>query len=100
MTLTEEYAKWLDEKSPNPATLALVIGYIRQGNEQIESLIEKIENGRAEIDRLSSEKQKLKQQLGARRTSKRGISKNRKVTRYCHSASLISPACFRKIVSW
>src|SRR2546429_3364139 len=52
MTLTEKYTKWLHEENPNPATLAYVIGYVRQGNEQIESLMETIESARAEIDRL------------------------------------------------
>jgi hypothetical protein len=72
MTLTDTYQKWLDEKSPNPATLAFVVEYLRQANEQIDSLVKEIENRHAEIDRLRAQEQNLKQQLAGKTDEQAG----------------------------
>jgi uncharacterized coiled-coil DUF342 family protein len=54
---------WLEKEKPKSATLALVIGYVEEGNKEAEALIEEIESLRQDISKAHEEQKELKRKL-------------------------------------
>src|SRR5438876_133062 len=77
-SLIEKYTDWLKSEKPTDETLAVVIGYIEEGNKQIEPLVEEIETQRTtlvELERKVSSAHEEQERLKAKITELRSGSK-------------------------